>query len=46
MDAFPKLQRSERTREYALYSDEMRASVVYHWLFTRLGFRQLDERCL
>ena len=46
MVMFPKLKRSERKREYALYTDEMRSSVVYHWLFTRYGFRKLDEICL
>lgn len=46
MNAFPKLRRSERKREYTLYNDEQRASVVYNWLFTRRGFRHLDEICL
>ncbi|MEA4859419.1 MAG: HNH endonuclease [Sphaerochaeta sp.] len=46
MVMFPKLKRSERKRDYALYTDEMRSSVVYHWLFTRYGFRKLDEICL
>lgn len=43
---FPLLKKSSRKREYNSYTEFERASVVYHWLFTRLGFRQLDEKCL
>ena len=43
---FPLLKKSFRKREYNAYTDVERASVVYHWLFTRKGFRQLDQQCL
>jgi hypothetical protein len=43
---FPPLQYSERRREFGLYSEQQRSSVVYHWLFTLNGFREIDEICL
>lgn len=43
---FPLLQKSYRKREYNSYTESERASVIYHWLFTNLGFRQLDQICL
>ena len=44
--SFPPLHPSERNREFDSYSDVERASVVYYWLFTRYGFRELDGICL
>jgi len=46
MGRFPALRRSERSREFNLYTDEQRSSVVYTWLFTKDGFRQIDTKCL
>ena len=44
--AFPELKRTDRIREYNLYTDEERASVVYHWLFRGLTFREIDRKVL
>ncbi len=40
------MQQSSRKREFSLYTDAERSSVVYHWLFTSNGFRELDTLCL
>ena len=45
-NAFPPLKPAERNREFDLYSEEQRSSVIFYWLFTRYGFRELDEICL
>ncbi|HAP56373.1 MAG TPA: hypothetical protein DCR02_00940 [Sphaerochaeta sp.] len=46
MYEFPPLNKRTRKREFSLYSDQERASVVYYWLFSRKGFRELDTLCL
>jgi hypothetical protein len=43
---FPPLRYSGRSREFGHYSEQQRGSVVYHWLFTHYGFREIDETCL
>ena len=43
---FPSLKPSERNREFDCYTDSERASVVYNFLFSGYGFRELDEKCL
>jgi hypothetical protein len=40
---FPPLQYSRRSREFGYYSEQQRGSVVYHWLFTTYGFREIDD---
>lgn len=44
--SFPSLEPSGRIREFARYSEKERASVVFYWLFTNYGFREIDEICL
>lgn len=46
MYEFPILNKRTRKREFSLYTDEQRSSVVYYWLFSRKGFRELDALCL
>ena len=43
---FPPLSPCERNREFDCYSDFERASVVYNWLFTTNGYREMDKICL
>ena len=45
-NGFPLLQLGSRKREFNQYTEEQRASVVYYWLFTRKGFRDIDSICL
>ncbi|MDD3524581.1 MAG: hypothetical protein PHQ41_07805 [Candidatus Cloacimonetes bacterium] len=42
----PKLQRSDRRREYDLYSSLLRSKVVHSWLFSNKTHRQIDEEIL
>ena len=44
--SFPSLEPCDRNREFDCYSEYERASVVFCWLFTKLGFREIDEKCL
>ena len=42
----PKLKKSNRRREYDLYSDKIRDAVVYNYLFGALTHRELDEKIM
>jgi len=42
----PKLNPSNRKREYNSYSDDLRAKVVKEWLFTDKTHRDIDEEVL
>ncbi len=46
MYAFPPLNKRTRKREFSLYTEQQRSSVVYFWLFSKKGFRELDTLCL
>ncbi|MFA6774008.1 MAG: HNH endonuclease [Sphaerochaeta sp.] len=46
MHEFPKLNKRTRKREFSLYTEQERSAVVYYWLFSRKGFRELDTLCL
>lgn len=42
----PKLNPSNRHREYDSYSDDLRSQVIRGWLFSNKTHRQLDEEVL
>ena len=42
----PKLQRSDRYREYDSVNERLRDEVVYKYLFAGMSHRQLDEEIL
>ena len=42
----PKINKSDRKREYELYSYEQRANIVYSYLFQGLSHRKLDSEIL
>ena len=46
MVEIPKLERSNRSREYDRYTEYERAEVVFEYLFKGSSHRQLDERIL
>jgi hypothetical protein len=44
--AFPALKHADRDREYYTYSTDLRARVVYEYLFNRRSHRWMDENVL
>lgn len=42
----PLLLPSGRTREFDSYSSTQVAKIIYSWLFTEIGHRELDENVL